>query len=71
MNAIGANHAHKRELDDEVVVGADVIVVDSIEQSRQEAMISSSRFVATKCAGPACVHRRMSWRRNACWRWSR
>lgn len=37
MNAIGANHAHKRELDDEAVASADVIVVDSVEQSRQEA----------------------------------
>jgi ornithine cyclodeaminase/alanine dehydrogenase-like protein (mu-crystallin family) len=37
INAIGANHAHKRELDDEAVQSADVIVVDSIEQSRQEA----------------------------------
>jgi ornithine cyclodeaminase/alanine dehydrogenase-like protein (mu-crystallin family) len=37
INAIGANHAHKRELDDEVVASADVIVVDSVEQSRQEA----------------------------------
>lgn len=37
INAIGANHAHKRELDDDAVAGADVIVVDSIEQSRQEA----------------------------------
>jgi len=37
INAIGANHAHKRELDDEVVTRADVIVVDSVEQSRQEA----------------------------------
>jgi alanine dehydrogenase len=37
MNAIGANHAHKRELDDEAVASADVIIVDSIEQSRQEA----------------------------------
>jgi alanine dehydrogenase len=37
INAIGANHAHKRELDDEAVKSADVIVVDSIEQSRQEA----------------------------------
>lgn len=37
INAIGANHAHKRELDDESVARADVIVVDSIEQSRQEA----------------------------------
>jgi len=37
INAIGANHAHKRELDDDAVKSADVIVVDSIEQSRQEA----------------------------------
>lgn len=37
INAIGANHAHKRELDDAAVESADVIVVDSIEQSRQEA----------------------------------
>ncbi|MGB7284887.1 MAG: ornithine cyclodeaminase family protein [Candidatus Acidiferrum sp.] len=37
INAIGANHAHKRELDDDAVESADVIVVDSIEQSRQEA----------------------------------
>ncbi|MGB2589278.1 MAG: ornithine cyclodeaminase family protein [Candidatus Acidiferrum sp.] len=37
MSAIGANHAHKRELDDDAVESADVIVVDSIEQSRQEA----------------------------------
>jgi alanine dehydrogenase len=37
INAIGANHAHKRELDDEAIASADVIVVDSVEQSRQEA----------------------------------
>ena len=37
INAIGANHAHKRELDDVAVASADVIVVDSVEQSRQEA----------------------------------
>jgi alanine dehydrogenase len=37
INAIGANHAHKRELDDETVASADIIVVDSVEQSRQEA----------------------------------
>jgi alanine dehydrogenase len=37
INAIGANHAHKRELDDEAVSKADVIVLDSLEQSRQEA----------------------------------
>ena len=37
INAIGANHAHKRELDDEAVSSADVIVVDSVEQSRQES----------------------------------
>jgi alanine dehydrogenase len=37
INAIGANHAQKRELDDQAVAAADVIVVDSVEQSRQEA----------------------------------
>ncbi len=37
INAIGANHAHKRELDGEAVASADIIVVDSVEQSRQEA----------------------------------
>ncbi|HET7108546.1 MAG TPA: ornithine cyclodeaminase family protein [Candidatus Acidoferrum sp.] len=37
INAIGANHAHKRELDDTAVSRASVIFVDSIEQSKQEA----------------------------------
>ncbi|HZS71531.1 MAG TPA: ornithine cyclodeaminase family protein [Candidatus Acidoferrum sp.] len=37
INAIGANHSNKRELDEEAVASADVIVVDSVEQSRQEA----------------------------------
>jgi ornithine cyclodeaminase/alanine dehydrogenase-like protein (mu-crystallin family) len=37
INAIGANHAHKRELDDTAIFRADVIFVDSIEQSKQEA----------------------------------
>jgi ornithine cyclodeaminase/alanine dehydrogenase-like protein (mu-crystallin family) len=37
INAIGANHAHKRELDKDAVSRADVIVVDSLEQSQQEA----------------------------------
>ena len=37
VNAIGANHAHKRELDDTAISRADAIFVDSIEQSRQEA----------------------------------
>jgi alanine dehydrogenase len=37
VNAIGANHAHKRELDDTAISRADVIFVDSIEQSKQEA----------------------------------
>ncbi|HYL10327.1 MAG TPA: ornithine cyclodeaminase family protein [Candidatus Acidoferrales bacterium] len=37
VNAIGANFASKRELDDEVIRRARLIVVDSIEQSRQEA----------------------------------
>lgn len=37
INAIGANHAHKRELDDTAVSRAAVIFVDSIAQSQQEA----------------------------------
>jgi len=37
INAIGANHAHKRELDDTAISRADVVFVDSIEQSKQEA----------------------------------
>jgi alanine dehydrogenase len=37
INAIGANHAHKRELDEGAVKRAGLIVADSIEQSRQEA----------------------------------
>ncbi|MDP9146873.1 MAG: ornithine cyclodeaminase family protein [Acidobacteriota bacterium] len=37
INAIGANHAHKRELDEAAVGRAGVIVVDSLEQSREEA----------------------------------
>lgn len=37
VNAIGANHMRKRELDDAAVLKADVVCVDSIEQSKQEA----------------------------------
>jgi alanine dehydrogenase len=37
INAIGANHAHKRELDDTAISRAHVIFVDFLEQSRQEA----------------------------------
>jgi len=37
VNAIGANHAHKRELDDTAISRAAVIFVDSLEQSKQEA----------------------------------
>jgi ornithine cyclodeaminase/alanine dehydrogenase-like protein (mu-crystallin family) len=37
VNAIGANHMRKRELDSAAVLKADVVVVDSIEQSKQEA----------------------------------
>ena len=37
VNAIGANHAHKRELDGTAISRAAVIFVDSIEQSKQEA----------------------------------
>jgi ornithine cyclodeaminase/alanine dehydrogenase-like protein (mu-crystallin family) len=37
INAIGANHAHKQELDEAAVNKANLIFVDSISQSRQEA----------------------------------
>lgn len=37
VNAIGANHMRKRELDDAAVLKADAVFVDSIEQSKQEA----------------------------------
>ncbi len=37
INAIGANHIRKRELDTATVAKCDKIYVDSIEQSRQEA----------------------------------
>lgn len=37
LNAIGVNHANKRELDEAAVNRADIIAVDSIEQSQQEA----------------------------------
>ena len=37
INAIGANHAHKQELDDAAIAKANLIFVDSLEQSRQEA----------------------------------
>jgi alanine dehydrogenase len=37
INAIGANWAQKRELDDAAVSRADVIAVDSIEQAKMEA----------------------------------
>jgi alanine dehydrogenase len=37
INAIGANHAHKQELDEAAVARANVIFVDSIAQSKQEA----------------------------------
>jgi alanine dehydrogenase len=37
INAIGANHPHKRELDDVAVERADLIFVDSLAQSKQEA----------------------------------
>src|SRR5260370_7229423 len=54
INAIGANHAHKRELDDEAGAGADVIVGDSVEQSRQKAgdLITAFHTAAT-CSTPA------------------
>ncbi|HEY8713808.1 MAG TPA: hypothetical protein VIM00_00425, partial [Candidatus Acidoferrum sp.] len=37
LNAIGVNHAHKRELDGPAVNCAQLIVTDSLEQARQEA----------------------------------
>jgi ornithine cyclodeaminase/alanine dehydrogenase-like protein (mu-crystallin family) len=37
INAIGANHAHKRELDSEAVARSGVIFVDSLQQSKEEA----------------------------------
>ena len=37
INAIGANHMRKRELDAETVAKSNLIIVDSIEQSKQEA----------------------------------
>jgi ornithine cyclodeaminase/alanine dehydrogenase-like protein (mu-crystallin family) len=37
MNAIGANHAHKQELDEAAVAKANLIFVDSLAQSQQEA----------------------------------
>jgi len=37
INAIGANHAHKQELDEAAVARANLIFVDSLAQSQQEA----------------------------------
>lgn len=37
INAIGANMAKRRELDDAAIARADTIVVDSLEQSREES----------------------------------
>jgi ornithine cyclodeaminase/alanine dehydrogenase-like protein (mu-crystallin family) len=37
LNAVGSNRADRREIDDEAVARADVIVVDSTEQARLEA----------------------------------
>ncbi len=37
INAIGANHAHKQELDEAAVTKANLIFVDSLAQSQQEA----------------------------------
>ena len=37
INAIGANHAHKQELDEAAIDRANVIFVDSLAQSQQEA----------------------------------
>ena len=37
INAIGANHAHKQELDEAAIDRANIIFVDSLAQSQQEA----------------------------------
>ena len=37
INAIGANHAHKQELDEAAVTRANLVFVDSLAQSNQEA----------------------------------
>ena len=37
INAIGANHAHKQELDEAAILKAKLIFVDSLAQSQQEA----------------------------------
>jgi alanine dehydrogenase len=37
INAIGANHAHKQELDEAAIAKANLIFVDSLAQSQQEA----------------------------------
>jgi len=37
VNAVGSNRSDRRELDDEAVARADVIVADSVEQARLEA----------------------------------
>jgi ornithine cyclodeaminase/alanine dehydrogenase-like protein (mu-crystallin family) len=37
INAIGANHAHKQELDANAIAKANLIFVDSLAQSKQEA----------------------------------
>lgn len=37
INAIGANHAHKQELDEAAVAQTNLILVDSLAQSQQEA----------------------------------
>jgi ornithine cyclodeaminase len=37
VNAIGANHAHKQELDEAAILKAKLIFVDSLAQSQQEA----------------------------------
>lgn len=37
VNAVGSNRSDRREIDDEVVARADIIVADSVEQARLEA----------------------------------
>jgi ornithine cyclodeaminase/alanine dehydrogenase-like protein (mu-crystallin family) len=53
INAIGANFPQKRELDDEAVERADLIAVDSIKQSREEAGDLIQAFAADESSWSA------------------
>src|SRR5208283_2037530 len=60
INAIGANHAHKQELDAAAIAKANLIFVDSLEQSKQRRVTSSSRSSSTPNAGTLCTNSRNS-----------